>query len=466
MAHGLRLRGIRPGERVLLHLDNCPEFLIAWCACALAGAIAVTTNTRSADDELCYFIDQSEPVAAVTQPRHYEQLGRCGPRLHWVAVTADDAGTPPDAATAPSPDEAFARLLQASPASGPLADIGSATPMAIQYTSGTTSRPKAVLWTHANALWGARICATHEGLTAADVHCCMLPLFHTNALSYSMLATLWAGGTLVLQPRFSASRFWDIARRNDCTWSCITAFCWRALLNVERPIEHRFRFWGVAAAEPRIHDAFGVGTVSWWGMSETITQGIVSVPHLPPRAGTIGLPAPEYGIRVVDDEGRQVERGDTGWLQVLGRRGLSLFAGYYGDDAATAASYCDDGWFNTGDAITVEDDGLLRFADRRKDMMKVGGENVASTEVERVIAAIDGVEEAIVLARPHAMLDEVPVAFVVLRVDHSVRGADYWRDVVLAQCRQKLADFKVPREVHLVTDVPRTSVGKVAKAAL
>lgn len=465
-AHGLQRRGVQPGDRVLLHLDNCPEFLVAWFGSALAGAIAVTTNTRAADDELRYFVNHCEPVCAVTQPRLATQVARCAPALRILSVIDHDAGEAPASGAGPAASERYAALLAEAPSAGPLVAPDPARPMAIQYTSGTTARPKGVLWTHANALWAGSVCATHESLRSDDVHCCVLPLFHTNALSYSMLASFWAGASLVLQPRFSSSRYWAVASKHRCTWASITGFCWKALMQVESPMTHHFRLWGVAAAEPLIAQRFGIPTVSWWGMTETLTHGIVSVPGFTMAAGTIGRPAREYGVRIVDADGRSVSSGETGELQILGRPGISLFSCYYRDSEATARGYSSDGWFLTGDSVTLEDQGLIRFADRTKDMMKVGGENVASLEIERVIAAVEGVEEAIVVARPHAMLDEVPVAFIVPRSEAAGRPAAQWQDLVLARCRADLADFKIPREVHVITEVPRTSIGKVEKARL
>lgn len=465
-AHGLQRRGVQPGECVLLHLDNCTEFLVAWFGSALAGAIAVTTNTRAADDELRYFVGHSEPVCAITQPSLAAQVGRCAPALRFVVMTDHDAGEAPVQAQRPAQAEHFAQMLTEAPPAGALVAPDPLRPMAIQYTSGTTSRPKGVLWTHANALWAGAVSATHEALTQDDVHACVLPLFHTNALSYSMLASFWAGATLVLQPRFSSSRYWAVANKHRCTWASITGFCWKALLQVPLPATHHFRQWGVAAAQPLITERFGIPTTSWWGMSETLTHGITSTPGFTMATGTIGRPAREYALRIVDVDGRPVEVGQTGELQLLGRPGVSLFHSYFRDPQATQRAFSEDGWFLTGDAVTLEEEGLIRFADRTKDMMKVGGENVASVEIERVIGAIDGVDEAIVIARPHAMLDEVPVAFIVPLPAAAQRAPEQWRDLVLARCRAELADFKVPRDVHVLTEVPRTSIGKVEKARL
>lgn len=466
LAHGLRGRGIDYGDRVIIHLDNCPEFLLSWCACGLVGAIAVTTNTRSSKEELGYFAAHSEALAAITQPRLAGLVRDACPSLRWIAVTDNDSGEPFSATDRPEQAEQFGRLFVDSalaPASQP---IGPDAPLSIQYTSGTTSRPKAVLWTHANALWAARTSATHEGLLANDVQHCVLPLFHTNALSYSWLACLWAGATLILQPRFSSSRFWEVALRHRCTWSSITAFCYRALLNVEIPKVHFFRNWGIAFSDPIVIEKFGIRPLSWWGMTETLTQGIIGFPHMPVPFGAIGRPAPEYNIRIVDSNGRQVQREETGALHIGGVRGISLFKEYFRNEEATVAAFDADGFLNTGDQVTLLADGSIRFADRIKDMLKIGGENVASLEIERVINAIDGIEESAVIGCPHPMLDEIPVAFV--RVGGSLSAVDEITVAsrVIASCRSLLADFKVPREVHVLEDFPRVSVGKIAKPRL
>jgi crotonobetaine/carnitine-CoA ligase len=204
-------------------------------------------------------------------------------------------------------------------------------------------------------------------------------------------------------------------------------------------------------------------------MTETITHGIVSSLHVPSPPLAIGRPAPEYGIAIVEDDevpvaqARPVGPGGSGQLLVRGIRGLSLFQEYLGNDAATAGSYTADGWFRTGDRVDLLDEGSIRFGDRTKDMLKVGGENVAASEIERVIAAVPGVHECAVVARRHRMLDEVPVAFVIPTgqvPEPALRAA-----ITEARARQ-LADFKRPHELRLVDSMPRSTLEKVAKAQL
>jgi carnitine-CoA ligase len=215
LAASLAKRGIRPGEFVLIHLDNCIEAMLAWFACVELGAIAVTTNTRSAPAEMDYFVGHCGAVAAITQPAYAEMVARRCKELRWIAVIAHDAGASP-AQGAPGKADAFEAPFTDS-ADRPRRTADPYAPCSVQYTSGTTSRPKAVLWTHANALWGGKVNAAHQDLHAGDVHQTYLPLFHTNALAYSMLASLWVGGTCVIQPRFSASRFWPVALEHGCT---------------------------------------------------------------------------------------------------------------------------------------------------------------------------------------------------------------------------------------------------------
>jgi len=462
IAAGLLKRGVGIGDRVLVHLDNCPESILAWYACAEIGAIAVTTNARSTLDELTYFAEHSGAVGAITQPKFAELVNAAHKAARFLIVTAHDNGAPPAAGQMPQKADRF-EALYGDPASLPALPPDPWRRVGIQYTSGTTSRPKGVVWTNANALWGAKVNAIHQDLKPSDTHLCFLPLFHTNAQAYSVLSALWMGATCVVQPRFSASRFWPVALEHRCTWVSVIPFCVRALMDIEVP-KHHFRLWGSAICEPPTDKHFGVKTIGWWGMTETMTHGIIGEAHLPNRSMAIGKPAPEYGIAILRDDGSPVEAGETGNLLVKGVPGLSLFLEYLNNPQATADSFDEQGWFRTGDQVTLQDDGYISFADRSKDMLKVGGENVAASEIERVIMLVPGVREVAVVARKHPMLDEVPVAFV--RPDVGAPPPAQMIAALEAACIQALADFKRPREIRLVEDFPRSTLEKIAKAQL
>lgn len=462
IAAGLKDRGVSIGDRVLIHLDNCPEGLLAWYACAHLGAVAVTTNARSAEGELSYFSKHAEVVGAITQPAFADLVESACSNLNFLIVTETDNGASPKTTlnthqTFPTlyGDADRARLRKADP----FLSVG------IQYTSGTTSRPKGVVWTHANALWGGKVSAAHEDLGPNDVHLTYLPLFHTNAQSYSILSSLWVGGTVVLQPRFSASRFWDISLKHKCTWTSMVPFCLRALMSQEVPKAHNYRFWGNGIASTPMDEHFGIKTIGWWGMTETITHGIVSDPYVTAPQMVIGKPATCYEIAIIGDHGKAVQPGETGDLLIRGIPGLSLFKEYLNNPTATAESYDEDGYFITGDRVTLLESGYIQFADRDKDMLKVGGENVAASEVERVIMTVPGIQECAVVSKPDPMLDEVPVAFLLVDGGDLAAPAGL-ADEVLRMCQKELANFKVPHEIHILAEFPRSTLEKIAKAEL
>lgn len=446
VAAGLAALGVRPGSRFILHMDNAPEFLLTWLASARLGAVVVTTNTKCSADEVAYFAEKSGAIGAVTQAPYVDCFAQPAASRPFFLVAADFEQVLLQA-TGPVPDHAAAALDEFS----------------VQFTSGTTSRPKGVVWTHANAIWGAQTNARHFGLRHEDICHTVLPLFHTNAQSYSLLGTLWAGGTLLLQPRFSASHFWGPAVRHRATWASLIPFCVKAALSRPVPADHAFRLWVPAVALPDVVDGpLGIRTMGLWGMTETITQGIVGDPLRSAPQMSIGRAAPGYDIRIRRDDGGDAGPGEQGRLYIRGVRGVTLFKEYLDDPAATAAAFDADDWFDTGDRIRVAADGELFFMDREKDMLKVGGENVAASEVEAVILATGLVAEVAVVGQKHAMLDEVPVAFVI-----PVPGAPADLDArLIATCADKLAAFKVVRAVHVVDALPRSTLEKVAKNVL
>lgn len=464
-ARALLAQGVNPGDTVLIHLDNCPEFLFAWCGCARIGAIAVTTNTRSAADELSYFASHSQSVGVISQTGLADRLPLSAESTLGWAVLLDDIG---QKQTAPAKLPAHLTWAQfIAKGEGRELPVLPADPersISVQYTSGTTSRPKGVLFTHANALFSGRQNAIHERLAPDDVHMIQLPLFHLNALGYSFLSSLWAGASIVVQPRFSVSRFWDVALRNRCTWGSMVPFCLRAIHAQGPAPEHHFRAWGMGARDVPQALELGVPTMSWYGMTETISHVICSTPGLPSPQGSVGWVSPVYEIVVLDEDGSPTPVGGTGHLRVRGQRGVSLFKEYLNNPQATAGAFDEHGFFITGDRVTRLASGALQFADRDKDMLKVGGENVAASEIERVIATVPGVAEAAVVGMKDPLRDEVPVAFVLSSAPEAEHPALI--DKVLATCRAKLADFKVPVQVHVVDTLPRGTLEKVSKVTL
>lgn len=465
LANGLAARGIRAGDFLLIHLENCLETSLAWYACARLGAIAVTTNARSAGQEVAYFAQHCGAKAAITQPKFAEMVNENCPDLKWIALTAHDNGAPPAQGTAPEPSDSFEALFADEPA--PLRPPDPDAPAAVQYTSGTTSRPKGVLWTHANALWGGQITAAHQDLRPEDRHLAFLPLFHTNAQIYSVMAALWVGATAIIMPKFSASRFWPLSLKHRATWCSVVPFCERALLEHDVPTNHHYRLWGSGYCSPETDAVFGVKTIGWWGMTETMTHGIIGNAYGPNRSYAIGRPSPVYDIFIEHDDGTPAQPGETANLLVGGVPGISLFKEYLNNPEATSNTYDAHGRFMTGDRVTLFDDGYIKFADREKDMLRVGGENVAASEIEAVVMAVPGVKEASVVGKKDRMLDEVPAVFVVAsNPDDPALDTTALAARIEANCADALADFKQPREIRFVESLPRGNLEKINKVAL
>ncbi len=458
VAKGLYELGVQQYDYVVVHMNNCPEFIFSWFALSELGAIAVTTNTRSSVDEMQYFIEHCGAKCAVTQPGFCDLITEAAPDLSWVVSTETNSG---DVAAMPDNTIPFATLYE-SDISLPEIDIDSLNPNSVQYTSGTTSRPKGVVWTHANALFGAKTMAQVPELKPSDVTHVIMPLYHTNALIYSMMATMYCGGKMVLQPRFSASRYWSVIKKHQVTWGSIVPFVMHALRSQPVPESHSIEFWGLGAAEaPTARRVFGIRTTGWYGMTETVGAVLMTENHYENLIGSIGVAAAGYEVKVVNDNNEEVAVGEDGLIKVRGIPGISLFYEYLNNPEATAESFDAEGWFDTGDIVTPLEDGSFAYVQRMKDMLKVGAENVAAAEIERVVAMAGNVREAAVVGKPDKMLDEVPVVFVIaLKEDPDLA------DRILETCRDQLADFKVPREVFVVDSLPRVTLEKIDKKTL
>ncbi len=463
LAAGLQKNGIQKGDKVIIHSDNCPEMVLAWYACATVGAAGVTTNTRSVAAELTYFIDHTKAVAAITQPQYASVVAASGPNLKWIAVTEDNSGEAASAEQAAhgqgSFDDLFADIEEFVPRRAePMLPVG------IMFTSGTTSRPKAVVHTHANTLWGTRVGPDNIGADPSSVYLIFLPFFHVNAQSWSMWSILGVGGTVVLQPKFSSSRFWDVVVKHEVSHISLIPFVYLAVQGQPIP-ENKLKAAVFGAIAPPLEQLIGCRVLAAYGMTETVTHATRSGLYgdIPP--GSLGKATPGYETLIVDPEtGEVLDDGRVGELWLRGTRGIQLFLEYYDNDDANAKTFTDDGWFKTGDMVRMGDGGAIFYTERDKDMLKVGGENVSSKEVEDLCRTVPGVGDVAVVGRSHPMLDVVPVAFV-------IKGANAPSDAelesaILELCKQNLSDFKVPRAAYFVDDFPRATLEKIAKNQL
>ncbi len=468
VACGLIAEGVKKGDKVLIHAENSPEMMIAWYASALIGSVAVTTNTRCIGDELTYFAEHSEAVICVTQPKFVEELTKNVSTIKTYIVTEDNSGDEASAEekAASAAHKTFASLFEQGD-TAPEREAEPMLPVGIQYTSGTTSRPKAVVHTHANTLWGGMMGSENLGIDSTDTYICFLPCFHVNAQSWTFWTMTWAGGTIVLQPKFSTSRFWEVSMKHKCTRASMIPFCFKAIGAQPIP-EHHYKSWSTGVKLHGVEDYWKVPTFATWGMTETVTHATRSFIDKDCPEMNIGIPTPGYEFAIIDPEtGKQCEVGVNGDLWIRGTRGINIFYEYYKNPEAMEKSFNEDGWFETGDQIRVGEDGYLYFADRDKDVLKVGAENVSARQIEEKIGEILGqgvLDEHAVVAQKHDMLDEVPVVFAIKSI-WTDKSEEEITKLIMDGC-MALADFKRPRAVYFVEEMPRATLEKVAKNKL
>jgi len=463
VAAGLTARGVKKGDMVLIHADNCPEGVISWYACARVGAVAVTTNTRSVAAEVRYFIEHTGCVGAITQPQYSQLVAEAGPDLGWVVVTPDDSGVAPTAPVADGHEpfsslEGDASSFEDRPAE-PLLPAG------ILFTSGTTSKPKAVVHTHANALWAAKVNPTNIDLSADDVYLASLPFFHVNTQSWAIWSILGVGGTVVLQPKFSASRFWPVIGKYSVTHISLLPFVIQTAFEQGIPENHTVKVGVFGLIMPVLDQMMNMRVIAAYGMTELVTHCIHSNPFEQYPEMAMGKVSPGYEMLIVKEDGSLAEVGEMGELWIRGVRGVSVCLEYFGNAEATEKFFDEDGWAHTGDIVMLLEDGNIRYCDRDKDALKVGGENVSAREVEDAIRGAGvPLADIAVVAKSHERLDMVPVAFAI-KGDPNLDEASA-AEQIIEHCKANLADFKVPRAVYFVDEFPTAELGKISKKEL
>jgi acyl-CoA synthetase (AMP-forming)/AMP-acid ligase II len=460
LAGGLQTRGVGAGSVVALLAYNSIDFLTTIFAANYLGAIAMPINWRLAAPELRYILEHSEAGALVCDDALVE--------------LANDATT--------GKEQELARVsISTETLSGweRFVDLGSGAPPPerariesddvhrLMYTSGTTGRPKGVMITHANLAWKNYAHITEFGFTNADLGLACGPLYHVGALDLTATSLIAAGATTIIHRLFEASDVVDEIERSRVTtvWlapAMINAIM--ALPDVERRDLSSVRVvinGGEKMPIPLIERLQQTFPSAWfadaYGLTETVSgDTFLDRDSIVTKLGSVGRPCLYLELDIWDERGASLPTGEPGEVVL---RGPKVFKGYWRDPDATSAAFA-GGWFHTGDIGVRDDDGYLYIVDRLKDMIVSGGENIASSEVERVLYEHDSVVEAAVVGRPDDRWGEVPVAFVVSS------SAATTAEELIEHCRPQLARFKVPRDVVLVDALPRNPSGKVLKREL
>lgn len=451
VAHLLLARGLRHGDKFNLHLGNCPEFLLFWMAAAKTGTVMVPTNPVSTADEMEYILGHSEARLAITEPQYaapvHAARSRCPALLDVIECRPLDP------------------LVAGLPATPPDAHVASLDEISMQYTSGTTSKPKGVLLTHANYIYGGEVMSKAMRVRPDDRHLIVLPLFHAGAQLHAFLPMLLAGGSVALMERFSATRFVEQATRHEATLAALFAAPIRMLLAQPRSAaDGGTRLRAISYAQnvtpqqfEEWHERFRAPLMQIWGMTETMSLPLMQPLDLPRKPLSMGMPVLGYECKVVDESGKEVLPGTVGELVVSGVPGVTLMKGYFKNPKATADTLR-DGWLHSGDQAFMDEDGCFFFVDRKKDMIKRAGENVSASEVEETLKQHPAVFDAAVVAIPDPVRDQAIKAYVILKDGAAATG-----DHLIVWCRGRLSAFKVPEVVEFRDVFPRTSVGKIQK---
>lgn len=456
--------GIGHGDRVAFLLDNSLEFLVAWFGLAKIGAILVAVNTRFQGEEAAYLVRHSGATVALLDDDRADLVAelRSAHDLLPTAITTGSDGRFENYKQRLEPygDESLDDLVVGD-------DV-----ISLIYTSGTTGLPKAVMQTHANFVLTGQSYPSWLRMTGADRIYVCLPLFHINSQAYSTMGTIGARATMVLVPRFSASRFWPDVRRHGVTmFNFIGAMLMILAKSDPTPddADHRVRvgYSGSVGSltvgkRRQLEQRYGMKLITGFGMSET-TFGFIEPYDAEPRQGTIGKPrnhpdpaVPRSQARVVREDGTDADLRETGELFL---RNAAMAKGYFNDPERTAEAFA-DGWLRTGDLAYRDEDGFFYFVDRKKDIIRRRGENVSSTEVERVLAAHPSVKHVAVIGVRSEMTEEDVLAFVV------PTGAPPQPEELWQWAEERLASFKIPRYIEFTANLPRTSTQKVSKEVL
>jgi acyl-CoA synthetase (AMP-forming)/AMP-acid ligase II len=456
LAGGLVERGVGRGDVVALLSYNCPEFLEAVFAANYLGAVAMPINWRLAAPEVRYILEHSEARVLVCDADLVELAGDATKGMDaLVRVCVSEAsGWIP-----------FAELRTNPPAR---AAVEADDVHRLMYTSGTTGRPKGVMLSHANLAWKNLAHIVEFGYTSADLGLACGPLYHVGALDLTTTSLIAAGATTIIHRVFDAAQVVDELERSrvSTVWlapAMVNAIM--ALPDIEQRDLSSVRLiinGGEKMPIPLIERIQRTFPSAWfadaYGLTETVSgDTFLDRDSIVTKLGSVGRPCLYLELDVWDEHGSSVAAGERGEIVM---RGPKVFKGYWRDPDATAAAFA-GGWFHTGDIGVRDEDGYLFIVDRLKDMIVSGGENIAGSEVERVLYEHDAVLEVAVVGRPDEKWGEVPVAFVVLR-----EGATATADELVEHCRGQLAKFKVPKDVLFLDALPRNPSGKVLKREL
>lgn len=454
IANLLASLGLSPDARIAVQVEKSAEALILYLATIRAGYVYLPLNTAYRRAEMEYFIDDAEPEVVVCSPQNFG----------WIAQTAFKSGTRHVFTLGEQRDGSL--LARAIPHRDAFDSVNKAADdlAVILYTSGTTGRSKGAMLTHGNLASNAQVLQQYWHWQPGDILLHTLPLFHIHGLLVASHGALLNGSKVIFLPKFDAAQVIRHLPRSTIFMGVPTYYV-RLLADGEfdKAACANVRLF-VSGSAPLLTETFhafrqrtGHTILERYGMSETVM--LVSNPYEGERrGGTVGRPLPGVSVRVVDAEGRRCEADEIGNIEV---RGPNVFQGYWRMPEKTAEEFTKDGYFRTGDVGRFDTDGYLTIVGRSKDLIITGGYNVYPKEIESFIDELADVAESAVIGVPHADFGEAVTAVVVPKPGCSPSESD-----VIAYLKARIANFKVPKRVFFLPDLPRNTMGKVQKNVL
>jgi carnitine-CoA ligase len=463
LSNGLAAEGIGPGDRVAALLFNTSEFPILWFGLAKRRATLVPLNTALKGEILRYELADCSPAGLVIDRRLWDAYepfrGALGLRREWVVNAAETRDALPESARAFS-------ALSSNQRAEPLAAPAPSDPAAVLYTSGTTGPPKGAVVPHEKCLTTPREIGARSRLASDSVLFTALPLFHCNAQEMTALTAMLNDLTAAFDERFHASTYWETAAEMRATHVSLLI----SMINVlfKQPVKptdraHRVRTALTAGTTrevwPEFERRFGLTIVELYGMTECGCTTLMNPPNAI-RVGSVGTPLGFVEADVVDDDDRPVPPGTRGELVVRPRAPFTMFLGYLGKPEKTVEAWRNL-WFHTGDYVTRDADGYYYFVDRKKDVIRRRGENLAPYDVESVINRHPAVFESVVVGVPSPLGEEDVKAFVQLKPDARVEPKELFEF-----CAERLPFFMVPQVIEFLDEIPKTANQKSQRYVL
>ena len=455
----LRAHGIGKGDVVSLLMPNSAEYVVAYFACWQLGALAGPINSLLKAEEMAYVISNSDAKALLIHSDFLSMIERIREDLPLLqAVIAFDN----EAHATRNVSDANVAASESS------VSINRDDEAIIIYTSGTTGKPKGCVLTHGNVIANAKQISDWLGFAESDRLLTVMPLFHMNAVSVTTVSALYAAGSTVVSPKFSASRFWQIISDYQVTSFGSVATMLSMLLSTYpdgvpkglKTDQLRFAMCGSAPVPAevlkRFEETFQCLVIEGYGLSESTCRSTFNPPDARRRPGSCGM-AIGNEMRVVDDDDVEVAEGALGEIVM---RGENILKGYYKNPEATDLAFR-NGWFHTGDIGFRDAEGFFYIVDRKTDMIIRGGENIYPREIDEVLYQHPSVAIAATIGVPDPLYGEEVTAFIVTREGTRVSEED-----LMSFCRDKLADFKCPKSIRFLKEIPKGPTGKLLKREL